>query len=236
MALDEAQDDIHPSIGANCIDNKPAEVWIICFKSFEENPLHYVGIGVIILSMVYGFIVFVYTLAYSPQYGTLDYYAYMVMTKRARYFKLYVKIMYIFIVLLILVCFAGFFLLWWLTTVILPSFMFAALSTVILSGIAVSELRKTNEMHFRYEMSQDMKPIYLNTSLFNTADDIFGQLEEALNVYMIGQNDKYLRRLLKSQDDVGSVLQYYRYIYQNKEIRSKQEDYHRVNGPQLTED
>ena len=90
MAIDtaQAQWDADPdeSDRYTCQDgqygvNDNANVLIVCWDSYSQHPVTYVGLIIISLSAFYGFCVLMYAYFNSPQYGSIEYYAYMVMTK-----------------------------------------------------------------------------------------------------------------------------------------------------------
>eukprot|EP01084_Bolivina_argentea_P304895 526655_1 len=204
------------------------QILALCRDSFSAHPLYLSALFIIVCASVYGFIVFVYSLCKSPTYHTLSYYAFLVMTKRQRYFRIFLKTMYGVLVLLLLMYIIGIIVLLFRMGTFSTDFVSSVFSTLFISGIAVSELRTTNEIHFEYEIvdmkekdSAFVKPIYLlplpcccGCSL-ETAEDMFERLEEAVSVYAVTKQSYLLKEILldPTEEEIERVMQYYSYIY-----------------------
>eukprot|EP01084_Bolivina_argentea_P043119 79461_1 len=202
----------------------PPKVVPICADAYANSPLFWIGRVMIIIGSIYAVLVFLYGFIKSPKFGTLDYYAYMVMMKRMKFFKRFVKIMYVLIVLQVLLWFCVFFLLMLYDGQVLTGIIQAVAATIIISGIAVSELRTTNEINFKYEMPEtDQKYIYLKSTCcccctLVTAEQMFERLEEAVSYCSITDNNRLLKEILRedTDDECERVMNYYRTIYQQK--------------------
>ena len=134
------------------------EALIVCWNTFTHHPVAIIGYIIIIFSSVYGVAVLCYALWKSPVFASIEYYAYMVMTKRQKYFRRFVKIMYGVIGSLVCVYLVGMILVFAIAGVLLTTFLGSVFSTLLLAGIAATELRTTNEISFRYEIPDDKDP------------------------------------------------------------------------------
>eukprot|EP01084_Bolivina_argentea_P240801 404420_1 len=145
------------------------------------------------------------------------------MTKRMKYFRYYVRGMYGMIGLMVVMYFIGFLNHYGQTGAVESSFIGTVFSTIVISRIAVSQLRTTNEIHFTYDIPQNnehdfTKPILLTTPKkccgVITAEDMFERLEEAVSVYSITNNDYLLKEILTepNDDEITRLMNYYRYI------------------------
>jgi len=209
-------------------EKEEAKVWMICDDTDQGKVIVYSGYLLVGLSSIYAICILLYVFCRAPKYGTVDYYAYLVMVKRAKYFKRFIRFMYV-IIALILILFL-LLLIWYyiVSENFLPEVIGQIVSTLILSGLSVAELRRTNEINFKYDIpdnkDQDFsKPIYLSPKCCCncvTAEDFFEQLEEAVLVYSVTGNSKLLKLCLKEDTDeeCERVMNYYKHIFNEQEI------------------
>eukprot|EP01084_Bolivina_argentea_P043120 79464_1 len=196
----------------------PPKIVPLCPHSYENSPLTWIARVMIIIGSIYAVLVFLYGFIKSPKFGTLDYYAYMVMMKRMKFFKRFVKIMYVLLGLQVLLWIGGFFMVYTQDGgLILKGIIQNVFATIVISGIAVSELRTTNEINFKYEMPEtDEKHIFLKSTCccgctLVTAEQMFERLEEAVSYCSITNDNRLLKEILRedTDDECERVMNYY---------------------------
>lgn len=208
-----------------------AKIWVICSETDQGDIVKIVGYILVALSSFYALCVLLYAFIKAPKFRTLEYYAHIVMIKRAKYFKVFLRFMYVIIILVMLLFLVLLFWYYAVSDYFLPEVIGSIFSTLILSGLSVSELRKTNEINFKYEIPDEndkdfSKPIYLSSRCCSciTAEDFFERLEEAVLVYSVTGNNTLLKSCLKEDTDeeCKRVLAYYTHIFESQQAEMEQ--------------
>lgn len=202
-----------------------------------RSPFYWMLFGLTVFSACYGVCVFMYSLCSAPKYGSIKYYAHSVMTRRQKYFRCFMRSLYVTIIAQFFI-YVGLVIFWDLRIKSIDEseldhwqeipwrFVRNLVATILVCEFAVGALDSTNEININYnpKYQKTSNPIMLSPpSIFVNDQDVFEILEEAVMIYALNGNDHFLKKILKhpTQNNIERVTEYYNTVSNEALGRSK---------------